>query len=150
MLKHIPPAFTPDLLRLMMALGHGEELLISDGNFPALSTGRPDTPRIYVPVTDIASLLEAVLFFFPLDETAEAPLTVMESARASGAYEQYRQAADRAGAQAPIRTLERFAFYEQAAGASGIVITACTLKGGNVLLKKGVVRDGDMRSYCKP
>jgi L-fucose mutarotase len=140
-LKHIPRSFTPELLSLMMAMGHGEELLIGDGNFPALTTGNPGIPRIYLPLRDIAPLLADILRFFPLDETVDAPLLVMESARESGAYEQYRYAADRAGIEAPIGTLERFAFYQRAAAAAGIVVTASAVKGANILLKKGVVRD---------
>jgi L-fucose mutarotase len=140
MLKNIPFSFTPDLLCLMMAMGHGEEMLISDGNFPALTTGPQEIPRIYLPVTDIAPLLRDILRFFPLDETVEAPLTVMESAKESGAYQQYREAADRAGISAAVGTLGRFEFYKQASNAAGIVITASTVKGGNILLKKGVVR----------
>ncbi|MDR0554215.1 MAG: fucose isomerase [Treponema sp.] len=141
MLKTIPPSFTPDLLRMMMAMGHGEELLIADGNFPSMSTGAPSIPRIYVPVADMTALFADILKFFPLDETVESPLAVMESARESGAYAQYRAAADRAGIKAPIAMIERFAFYERAAGVAGIVITSSQVKGGNILMKKGVVRD---------
>jgi len=129
----------------MMAMGHGEELLVSDGNFPALTTGNPSIPRIYLPVQDIAALLGDILRFFPLDETAGAPLLVMESARESGAYEQYRRIADSLGIGAAIETLERFAFYRRAASTAGIVITSSTVKGGNILLKKGVVRDENQK-----
>jgi len=139
MLKNIPPSFTPDLLRLMMAMGHGEELLISDGNFPALTTGDHSIPKIYVPVTDIASLFKDILVFFPLDET-DTPLTVMESAKESGAYDQYRRIADELANGKKINALERFEFYKRVESAAGIVITASTVKGGNILLKKGVVR----------
>ena len=141
MLKNIPLSFTPDLLRLMMAMGHGEELLLSDGNFPALTVGNATIPRIYLPVQGIASLLADILHFFPLDDTTEAPLLVMESARESGAYEQYRSILTAAGLKAEIATLERYAFYERAAGAAGIVITSSTVKGSNILLKKGIVLD---------
>jgi len=146
MLKTIPSSFTPDLLRLMMAMGHGEELLLSDGNFPALTTGSPSIPRIYIPVEDIASLLKDILRFFPLDVTVETPLAVMESARESGAYEQYRRVVKETQTGAAtgtlkIGTLERFEFYRRAASAAGMIITASVVKGGNILLKKGVVRD---------
>jgi len=140
-LKNIPRSFTPDLLRLMMAMGHGEELLVSDGNFPALTTGNFSIPRIYVPTEDIAALLGDILRYFPLDETSEMPLAVMESARESGVYEQYQKIVREAGIEAAIGTLERFAFYRRSASAAGMVITASTVKGGNILLKKGVIRD---------
>ena len=142
MLKNIPLSFTPELLQLMMSMGHGEELLICDGNFPAITTGNSSIHRIYLPVQDMASLLGEILFFFPLDETVDAPLIVMESARESGAYAQYRQAADKMGVNAPIGTLDRFAFYQRADAAAGIIITSSTVNGGNILLKKGVVRNG--------
>jgi L-fucose mutarotase len=140
MLKTIPPSFTPDLLRLLMAMGHGEELLLADGNFPALSTGAPGIPRIYLPLGDLGALFGDILRFFPLDETVEAPVLVMESARESGAYERYRVTLATAGLGVSVGTLERFEFYRRAAGAAGIVVSADTVKGGNILLKKGVVR----------
>jgi L-fucose mutarotase len=145
MLKNIPFSFTPDLLYLMTAMGHGEEILIGDGNFPALKYGHPAAPKIYLPVTDIPSLLCDIFRFFPVDETVEAPLTVMEAAKENGVYQKYRDAADRAGINAAIGTLGRFDFYEQAAKAAGFVITASTAKGGNILIKKGVVQCNSCR-----
>jgi len=146
MLKNIPLSFTPELLQLMMSMGHGEELLLSDGNFPALTTGNSSTPRIFLPVQDMASLLGEILRFFPLDETVDAPLIVMESAQESGAYAQYRRTADGMGINAPIGAMERFAFYQRAAAAAGIIITSSTINGGNILLKKGVVRNEKLKN----
>ncbi|MDR1636990.1 MAG: fucose isomerase [Treponema sp.] len=138
---HIPRSFTPELLALLAAMGHGEELLLGDGNFPFLSTGGPGVKGIQLPTRDIGGLLEDILYFFPLDETVEAPLTVMESAKESGAYQRYREILSRSGLKASIGVMERFAFYGRAAKAAGIVISADTTRGGNVLLKKGVIRD---------
>ena len=143
MLKTIPSIFTPDLLRLMMAMGHGEELLISDANYPALTTGGPEIPRIYIPVPDLASLLKEILRFFPLDDAVDTPLMVMEAAKESGAYAQYQETLRQVDIKAPIGTLERFEFYKKAASAAGIVITGCTVKAANILLKKGVVRNSN-------
>jgi L-fucose mutarotase len=141
MLMHIPRSFTPELLALMAAMGHGEELLLVDGNFPLLSTGGPGITRIQLPARDIGGLLADILYFFPLDETVEAPLTVMESAKESGAYQRYQGILSQSGLKAAIGVMDRFAFYQRAAGAAGIVISADTTRGGNVLLKKGVIRD---------
>jgi L-fucose mutarotase len=140
MLTHIPRSFTPELLALMAAMGHGEELLLGDGNFPALRVGGPGVRRIWLPAVDIAGLLADILYFFPLDETVDTPLVVMESAKESGAYQRYQDVLATAGIHASIGTMERFAFYERAAKAVGIVISADTAKGGNILLKKGVIR----------
>jgi len=138
-LKTIPHSFTPDLLWLMMAMGHGEELLISDGNFPARTTGNTSIPKIYLPVQDIATLLSDIFRFFPLDETTTTPLIVMETAKESGVYEQYQRIADAEGIGKTIGTLERYDFYRRAGSVAGIVITASTVRGGNIILKKGVV-----------
>jgi L-fucose mutarotase len=140
-LKHIPRSFSPELLALMMAMGHGEELLIGDGNFPALSTGSAGIPRIFLTAPDIAVLLKDILYFFPLDDTVEYPAILKDSSKESGAYELYRGVFFEAGLNAGIGTVERFAFYERASKAAGIVISADTIRGGNILLKKGVVRD---------
>jgi L-fucose mutarotase len=140
MLMHIPRSFTPELLQLMAAMGHGEELLLADGNFPSLSTGGAGVRRIQLPAGDIAGLLADILYFFPLDDTVDAPLTVMESAKESGAYGRYQEILSRLGIKAVIGAVERFAFYDRAAKAVGIVISADTTKGGNILLKKGTVR----------
>lgn len=140
MLLNIPPSFTPDFLKYMMAMGHGEELLLSDGNYPVLSAGDPSKPRIYLPVADMASLLEDVLRFFPLDYTVDAPLTVMESALESGAHAQYQEVIGKMKLEVSIATMERFEFYRRASSAAVIAVTASTVKGGNILIKKGVVR----------
>jgi L-fucose mutarotase len=141
MLMHIPRSFTPELLTLLAAMGHGEELLLADGNFPSLSAGGPGVRRIHLPARDITELLADILYFFPLDETVDTPLTVMESAKKSGAYERYRDILFRLGIKTAIGAMERFAFYDRAAKAVGIVISADTTKGGNILLKKGTIRD---------
>ena len=140
MLKNIPYYFTPDLLKLLMSMGHGDDLLLSDGNYPAHTMSAPSTAHIYLPVREIDVLLTDILHFFPLDESVSIPLLVMESAKESGAYERYQAALEKTGIKSPIGTLERFDFYKQASTAAGIIITACTIKGGNILIKKGVVR----------
>lgn len=141
MLNNIPHSFSPELLSLMMSMGHGECLLISDGNYPALTNGDKSTPRIFLPAGDIALLLSEVLHFFPLDETDPAPVAVMEAAKESGAHAQYTVVLSKLGINAQIKILERFDFYKEASNAAGIVITSSTVKGGNVLIKKGVVKD---------
>jgi len=141
MLKNIPRSFTPDLVKLMMEMGHGEELLISDANYPALTTGS-NIPRLYVTEYSIVKLLADILRFFPLDDFVEHPVVLMQAARESGAYDLYRQALSEVTDNPDcIETVERFDFYDRAAKAVGIVITSDTIKAGNILLKKGVVRD---------
>jgi L-fucose mutarotase len=140
MLNNIPKSFTPDLVKLMMEMGHGETLLIADGNYPARSTAAPGVPVIHLPVTSIANLLRDILTFFPLDYVPEKPVTIMEKGRDTGAYATYNAIVAKADAAGKIGTVERFAFYEEAAKAVGIVVTADQTPAANVLLQKGVVK----------
>lgn len=140
MLKNIPKSFTPELLKLMMEMGHGEELLIADANYPALTTGG-NIPRLYITGHTIAELLADILRFFPLDDAVKYPAAVMEAAKESDVYGIYGKVLSEAGNSANIETLERFDFYDRASAVGGIVITSDTVKAGNILLKKGVVRE---------
>lgn len=140
MLKNIPKSFTPELLKLMMEMGHGEQLLIADANYPALTTGG-DIRRIYLTGHTIAELLTDILRFFPLDGDVKYPAAVMEAAKESGMYDVYGKILSESGVGADIETLERFDFYDRASTVTGIVITSDTVKAGNILIKKGVVRD---------
>ena len=140
MLKHIPSSLTPELVKLMMEMGHGEELLLADANFPAL-TNVKNGVRLSIPAPSIAGLLSDILRFFPLDEAVECPAVVMEAAQENGISQRYAQVMQGSGVSSEIDTLERFAFYERARGAAGIVVTADTAKASNIIIKKGVVRE---------
>ena len=136
MLKNIPKSFTPELLKLLMEMGHGEEVLIADGNFPQKSMDCKTA--IYIPVCDIAELLTDILKFFPLDQAAESAAWAMESVRENQRYGEYAKIIEEAGSK--LSLAERFKFYGRAKKAVGIIVTADTTKGGNILIKKGVVR----------
>jgi len=137
MLKNIPGSFTPDLLKLMMEMGHGESLLIADGNFPQKSMDCETS--IYIPATNISELLADILEFFPLDYAVEAAAFAMESVTEGGErYGEYTKLVQAHGSK--LELVGRFAFYDIAKQAVGIIITADTTKGGNILIKKGVVK----------
>ena len=136
MLKHIPKSFTPDLLKLLMEMGHGEEVLIADGNFPQKSMNVINE-SIYIPTCNISELLKDILHFFPLDKAVEYAAFAMESVKEGQRYGEYVKLIEENGSK--LELVERFKFYELADKAIGIVVTADTTKGGNILLKKGVV-----------
>ena len=135
MLKNIPKSFTPDLLKLLMEMGHGEAVLIADGNFPQKSM---NCMSIYIPVLNIAELLEDILKFFPLDYAVESAAFAMESVAEGQRFGEYTKLIEENGSK--LALVERFAFYELAEKAVGIIVTADTTKGGNILIKKGVVK----------
>ena len=140
MLKRIPKTFTPELLKLLMEMGHGEAVLISDGNFPQKSMNLIDE-SIFIPTCDISELLKDILYFFPLDKAVEAAAFAMESVQEGQRYEEYTKLIEANGSK--LELVGRFEFYDLAEKAIGIIVTADTTKGGNILLKKGVVTDDD-------
>ncbi|MDH7600107.1 MAG: RbsD/FucU domain-containing protein, partial [Sedimentisphaerales bacterium] len=74
MLKKIPPILSPDLLKVLMEMGHGDEIVLADGNFPASSCARR---LLRCDGHGIPVLLEAVLSLFPLDQYVQRPVALM-------------------------------------------------------------------------
>jgi len=74
MLKHIPAILSPDLLKILMEMGHGDELVIADGNFPAAAVARR---LVRLDGHGVPELLKAILRFFPLDPYVERPAALM-------------------------------------------------------------------------
>lgn len=140
MLLHIPRNFTPELLNTMMKLGHGEELLITDANFPYTSVGKAGENPVYITGVTIAELLKEILYFFPLDQTVEKAAVVMESAKESDSFDTFAKLLAEASVPTVLASVPRFEFYDRAKGAAGVIVTSDTVKGGNILIKKGVVR----------
>lgn len=138
MLKHIPKSITPELMRLMMEMGHGETLLVCDANYPWRSIG---CEHIFLPVHQISSLLNDILYFLPLDNSQPYATIVMESAMESGAYARYTELLAQLNLQTKLHRMERFNFYALAQKVIGVIVTADTAKGGNILLTKGVIQE---------
>jgi L-fucose mutarotase len=146
MLKRIPPLLTPDALHALASMGHGDELAIVDAHFPAARLAAQGSARLVpLPGADLPQVLHAVLALLPLDEQgAEAAWTMQVIGDAHAvppAVADVRQVLRAAGERAP-GTLERFAFYERAAQAFAILPCGETRTYGNLLLRKGVAREG--------
>ena len=73
MLKNIPPILSPELLKVLCEMGHGDEIILADGNFPAESIGK-DAIVIRADGHGTVELLEAILQFLPLDQYVEKPV----------------------------------------------------------------------------
>ena len=140
MLKGISPVVSPELLKVLDEMGHGDEIILSDAFFPGHTFGkrvlRADGLRV-------AQLLEGIMPLFELDAYVDAPMTTMEAVPGDtldpAVERAYRAVADRHGqAWAKIARLERFAFYERAKRAFLIIQTGDTAKYANLILKKGV------------
>ena len=141
MLKGIPNVLSPDLLKVLMEMGHGDEIVIADGNFPGAALART---LIRLDGHGAVEVLNAILQLFPLD-TYENPVYLMEKVQCDKVetpiWEEYKRiiaAEDSRGAEA-IGQIERFAFYEEAKKAYAIIATGESALYANVMLQKGVI-----------
>lgn len=139
MLKNISPLISPQLLKTLAEMGHGDEIIFSDAHFPAHSMG----PKVIrADGLKVSDLLTAIIPLFELD--SYAPPLVMMAAVAGDTLDpsveqRYLQALmHHEQSELTIERIDRFAFYERAQKAFAIVITGETAKYGNILLKKGV------------
>jgi len=140
MLKKIPKMLSPDLVHALMQMGHGDEIVLADGNFPGHSLhGRV----IRCDGLGIPPLLDAILELLPLDPYAGHQAALMSVVPGDKVvptiWDTYREVIARHDASAQIAFEERFAFYERARGAYAIVVTGEEALYGNILLKKGVI-----------
>jgi len=141
MLKGIPSNLSPELFKILMEMGHGDEIVLADGNFPASNCAKR---LIRADGHDIPSLLDSILKFFPLDTFVEAPVKFMKTVdphesepRIWGVYQKAFSKAGRTDIQ--IAYLERFEFYRHAQKAYAILATSESALYGNIILRKGVI-----------
>lgn len=142
MLKGIPKILSPELLKILCEMGHGDRLVIADGNFPAESMGRR---VVRCDGHGVPELLEAILTLLPLDSYVGKPVTLMSVMAGDTVQtpiwdEYYRIVArhDSRGAEA-VGEIERFAFYEEAQKAYAVVATSESALYANIILQKGVI-----------
>jgi len=139
MLKNIAPCISPDLLKVLAEMGHGDEIVLADAHFP----GHALNARVLrADGIQIATLLEGILPLFELDSYAD-PFVMMAAVEADPLDPQleirYTETVRRFIPKAkPAVRIDRFAFYERARKSFAVVITGETGKYGNILLKKGI------------
>jgi L-fucose mutarotase len=141
MLKGLDPLLGPDLLHALASMGHGDELVVADANFPAASVARR---LIRLPAIDAPRALRAILSVLPLDTFTEAPAAVMtvvgDAVTVPPPVRDFQAVLDvAAGRPVRVESLERFAFYERAKAAFAVVATGEPRFYGNIILVKGVI-----------
>ena len=154
MLKGIPQILSPELLKVLMEMGHGDELVIGDGNFPAASTARrANAALVRCDGQSVGEILQAVLRFFPLDQYAgdegnAAVMAVVEQDREKigrppcwADYEAIIRECGEGARFLGLTQLERFAFYRRAQSAYAVISSGDSAIYANIILKKGVVLD---------
>ena len=143
MLKGIPSILSPELLCALSKMGHGDELVIADGNFPCHSVGK-NSIVIHADGHGVPEILDAVLQVLPLDTYTEKPVGLMEVVKGDNVetpiWDTYNELLQKhEPSHHDIEYIERFAFYERAKGAYLIIATSEQALYANILLKKGVV-----------
>ena len=147
MLKGISPLISPELLKILSELGHGDTIVFADANFPSASNAvRGHTTYLRLDGQAMPPLLDGVLALIPLDEYVESPVLFMAKEPQDkdlllpilDEYTQIISKWDKRGEKA-TGYLSRSAFYEAARHAACIVQTGETAIYANIILQKGVV-----------
>jgi L-fucose mutarotase len=141
MLKGIPNILSPELLKILMEMGHGDEIVIADGNFPAASIAQR---LIRLDGHSVPEVLEAVLKVFPLDIYVEKPVMLMQVVPGDDVetpiWDKYDKIIRASGEKFDgFDNIERFTFYERAKKAYAVVATSESALYANIILKKGLV-----------
>jgi L-fucose mutarotase len=143
MLKGVDPLLGPELLAILRAMGHGDEIVIADANFPAAALARA---LVRADGVDAVRMARAIASLLPLDDFTPAAafrMAVVDDPDAvPDIVAAFAEVLVESGYAGPIEATERSAFYERARGAFAVVATGETRLYGNLILKKGVIRPG--------
>ncbi|MDF2635931.1 MAG: RbsD or FucU transport [Pelosinus sp.] len=143
MLKGIPAIISPDLLKIMHEMGHGDDLVIGDANYPAASNAQR---LIRCDGHGTTELLDAILQLFPLDSYVEYPVSLMQVVPGDPTIPEIQDEIKKVvikqegRGEKVIEYVERFSFYEKAKKAYAIVATTERKLYGCMIIKKGVIK----------
>lgn len=140
MLKNIPAIISPELLKTLCEMGHGDEIVIGDGNFPAASNAKR---LIRMDGHGVPEILDAVLKLIPLDTYVDSPAMLMATTKDDPTPEiwaKYKDIITKNNGETNISQIERFKFYERTREAYAVIATSESALYANIILKKGVVK----------
>lgn len=143
MLMGISKLISPELLKVLSEMGHSDEIVLADGNFPAASHAQR---LIRCDGHNVPEILDAILRLFPLDQYVEKPVSLMQVTPGDTVetpiWDEYRTIVqERTGLGEAFEEVERFAFYERAKQAYAVIATSESALYANLILKKGVIAD---------
>ena len=143
MLKGIPSILTPELLKVLMEMGHGDRIVIGDGNFPHASIAK-DSILVRLDGHGAAEVLDAILALLPLATYVDAPVSLMEVVPGDPVetpiWGEFEKIVEKHQPGTKIGHIERFRFYEEARKCYAVISTGETALYANVILQKGVVK----------
>ena len=140
MLKGISKIISPELLKILSEMGHGDEIVIADGNFPSENYGKK---VVRADACGGVEMLDAVLSLIPLDTYADANFFLMETVGDDPTptiWADYFDVAKKHDGNMRVKNLERFAFYERAKQAYAVIATGEGAVYANIIIKKGVIK----------
>ena len=143
MLKGISPVISPELIKILMEMGHGDEIVLADGNFPAAANAQR---LVRSDGNGVSVLLDAILKLLPLDEYVVQPVALMSVVPGDPyqpvIWDEFRNIVRQNEPKfTDFEFVERFAFYERAHKAFAIVASSEKALYANIILKKGVVKE---------
>ncbi|MFD0695272.1 L-fucose mutarotase [Paenibacillus sp. GCM10027628] len=144
MLIGISKLISPDLIKILMEMGHGDEIVLADANFPAARLAQRLVRCDGHPVPE---LLDAILRLFPLDQYTDMPAALMEVVQGDPVetpiWTRYQEIIEHHSEKdkpfQDFEYVERFAFYERAKQAYAVIATGESAQYANIILKKGVI-----------
>jgi L-fucose mutarotase len=141
MVKNLSPLHTPELLHTLASMGHGDDIVIVDAHFPAVSMAKR---LIRLDGVSAPAALQACLQLIPLDTFVDDPALRMEVVHDPNeipdVQKDFQKIIDQEESQpVPLAKIERYAFYERAKNAFAIIATGELRTYGCVIIKKGVI-----------
>ena len=140
MLKGISPLLSPELLKILAEMGHGDELVIGDCNFPNESMGQR---VVHADGHSGTAMLDAILALFPLDQFVEAPVTLMDPAGAPEGdppvWAEFKSIVEKHQPGTKCEAIGRFEFYDRARKAYAVLATGENALYACIIIKKGCI-----------
>lgn len=141
MLKGIPKIIPPKLLSVLAIMGHGDEIVIADANFPGKKL---NNNTIRCDGSEVEELLEAILQLFPLDTSVKSAWVMMQpldlDTYDSSIEKIYNEILLRFYPEVGnVEKMDRFEFYRRVSEAYAVVMTGTTKRFGNIIIKKGTI-----------
>lgn len=145
MLLNVPRILTPELLMALDMMGHGDEIVIADSNFPALSMARDTVygKPLYVKGSGVVDMLDAVLAMIPLDYLVNESVIGVSAPPERGSipiHDEFPEVMRRHGYAADrLKMVSKADFYARAKNAALVIVTGEASKFANLIVRKGVI-----------
>ena len=138
MLKNVPKILSPELIKVLCEMGHGDEIVIGDANFPSQTFGKRVIRADGLSGTE---LLDAILKMIPLDSYAVnfMLMDITPGDEAPAIWDEYKAIAS-SDPNLQIKMLERYEFYDRASKAYAVIASGEEKTYANIILKKGVIK----------